>query len=145
MKKQNKIVIVATLILLTICVVNFISNPENRIKNFIKQNNEELVIIAKSYLNSDMTIKSYKGVEVEQVFNGKNDIVQFYYSGVGISPASKYYGFYYSPDDKPVAYQNVKFKLTSISDDEWEWSDGTDNGGRTKRIMKNWYYYEAWF
>lgn len=76
MKKQNKIVIVATLILLTICVVNFISNPENRIKNFIKQNNEELATIAKSYLNSDITIKFYKGVEVEQVFNGKNDIVQ---------------------------------------------------------------------
>lgn len=77
MKKQNKIVIVATLILLTICVVNFISNPENRIKNFIKQNNEELVIIAKSYLNSDMTIKSYKGVEVEQVFNGKMILYNF--------------------------------------------------------------------
>lgn len=145
MKKRNKIVIVATLIFLTICVVKFISNPEQRIKNFINQNNEELETIAKSYLNSDITIKSYKGVEVEQVFKGKNDIVQFYYGGVGIVPASKYYGFYYSPDDEPVAYQNVNCKLTSISDDEWEWSDGTDNGGRTKRIMKNWYYYEAWF
>ena len=71
---------------------------------------------------------------------GQND------DGVGIAPASKYYGFYYSPDDVPVAYQNVNDNLTHVSDDEWKWSDnGTDNGDRTIRIIENWFYYEAWF
>jgi hypothetical protein len=145
MKNRNKIIIVAMLIFLTICTVRFISSPEYKIKNFVNQNSEELATIAESYLNSDVTIKTYKGIEVEQVFKGENDIVQFYYSGVGIVPATKYYGFYYSPDDVPVAYQNVKCKLSSVSDNEWKWSDGTDNGGRTKKLMKNWFYYEAWF
>lgn len=145
MKKWNKIILAATFIFLAIYAVKFISNPEYRIKSFINQNSEELVTIAESYLNSDIAIKNYKGVEVEQVFRGKNDIVQFYFGGVGIAPASKYYGFYYSPDDVPAVYQNVSCKLSPISDDEWEWSDGTDNGGRTKKLMKNWFYYEAWF
>jgi len=146
MKKWNKIIIAAILIILAICAVKYISNPERQIKNFINQNNEELVTIAEAYLNSDATIKNtYKNVEVEQVFRGNNDIVQFYYGGVGIVPSSKYYGFYYSPDDVPTAYQNVNCRLSAVSDDEWEWSDGTDNGSRTIRIMKKWFYYEAWF
>lgn len=145
MKKCNKIITAALLIVLAISAIRFISNPERRIKNFVNQNSTELVAIAEAYLNSDTTTKTYKSVEVEQVFSGDHDIVQFYYGGVGIVPASKYYGFYYSPDDVPTAYQNVNCRLSAVSDDEWEWSDGTDNGGRTIRIMKNWFYYEAWF
>jgi hypothetical protein len=145
MKKRNKIIIAAVLVILAICAVKYILNPERRIEMFINKNSEELVTIAEAYLDSDTTIKTYKGVEVEQVFKGNSDIVQFYYCGVGIVPASKYYGFYYSPDDVPTAYQNGNFALSAVSDEEWEWSDGTDNGGRTIRIMKNWFYYEAWF
>ena len=33
-----------------------------------------------------------------------------------------HYGFYYSPDDVPTAYQNTNNKLSAVSDDEWEWS-----------------------
>jgi hypothetical protein len=144
-KKWKKLIISAALIILAICAVTYISNPERRVKNFVNHNSEELKLIAEAYLNSDTTIKTYKGVEIEQVFRGTHHIVQFYYSGIGIIPASKYYGFYYSPDDIPTAYQNVKQSLTAVSDKEWKWSDGTDNGGRTIKITKNWFYYEAWF
>lgn len=145
MKKWNKIIITALLIILAIYTIKFISNPERRIKNFVNRNSEELVTIAEACLNSDTTVKTYKGVNVEQVFRGDHDIVQFYYGGMGIAPASIYYGFYYSPDDVPTAYQNTNNKLSAVSYDEWEWSDGTDNGGGTIKIMKNWFYYEAWF
>ncbi len=145
MKKRKKLIIAAVLIILAFCTAKYFLNLELRIKTFVNQNNEELVTIAEAYLNSDTTIKKYKGVEVEQVFRGDHDIVQFFYSAVGIVPASKYYGFYYSPDDSPAAFQNVNQKLSAVSNEEWKWSDGTDNGGRTKRIMRNWFYYEAWF
>lgn len=145
MKKWNRIIIAAALIALTICAVRYIFNPERRIKSFVNQNSKELAAIAEAYLNSDTTTKIYKGIKVEQVFRGNHDIVQFYYGGFGIAPASKYYGFYYSPDDVPTAYQNVNCRLSVISEDEWGWFDSTDNGGRTIRIMKNWFYYEAWF
>ncbi|BAL01110.1 hypothetical protein OBV_39110 [Oscillibacter valericigenes Sjm18-20] len=145
MKKRIKIIITVVLIILTICAVRGIFNPERRIKNFVNQNGGELTAIAEAYLRSDATTRTYKGVEVEQVFRGNHDIVQFYYGGFGIAPASKYYGFYYSPDDVPTAYENVNCRLSAVSGDEWAWSDGTDNGGRTLRIIKNWFYYEAWF
>lgn len=145
MKKRDKKIIVVVLILLTICGIKHSSNPEHRINNFIKQNREELVTIAEAHLNSDPSITTYKGVEVEPVCRGKHDIVEFYYCGVGLVPSSTYYGFYYSPDDVPTPYQNTNDKLVAVSDAQWEWSDGTDNGGRTKRVMKNWFYYEAWF
>jgi len=145
MKKWNRIIVIAAIIILAVYAIKYISNPERRIRNFIDQNRKELVTIADAYLNSDTTTKKYKGVKVEQVFSGNHDIVQFYYCGVGIVPASTYYGFYYSPDDVPAAYQNTNSILTAVSDNEWEWSDGTDNGGRTIKILKDWYYYEAWF
>lgn len=145
MKKWNRIIVLAALIILAVYAVKYISNPERRIRSFINQNSKELVTIAEAYLNSDAVTKTYKGVEVEQTFRGSHDIVQFYYGGVGIVPASKYYGFYYSPDDVPTAYQNANCSLSAVSDDEWEWSDGTDNGGRTIKLFKDWFYYEAWF
>lgn len=145
MKKWNRIIVLAVLIILASYAVKRISNPERRIRNFINQNSKELVTIAEAYLNSDTAIRTYKCVQVEQVFRGSHDIVEFYYGGVGIVPASKYYGFYYSPDDVPTAYQNANCSLSAVSDSEWEWSDGTDNGGRTIKLFKDWYYYEAWF
>nr|WP_320024126.1 hypothetical protein [uncultured Acetobacterium sp.] len=146
MKKYISIIISAVLIILAIYTINYISNPERQIKKFVSENSKELVTIAESHLNSDTTIETYKGVKVEPVFSGKNEIVQFFYDGKGIAPASKYYGFYYSPDDVPAAYQNTNFNLAYVSDNEWKWSeDGTDNGGRTIRIIENWFYYEAWF
>lgn len=145
MQRSKKISIIVFLVVMAIYTGKVIFNPESKIKYFVRHNHEDLVTIAEDYLSSMTTIKKYKSVEVERIFKGKNDIVQFYYCGIGIAPASQYYGFYYSPDDMPTAYQNADYKLFPISDEEWEWSDGTDNGGRTSRIMKNWFYYEAWF
>lgn len=146
MKKYTKIMVITIFIILIICVANYISNPERQIKKFISQNSEELMTIAEAYLNDDMTTKIFKGVKVEGAFRGDSDIVQYYYSGKGIAPASKYYGFYYSPDDVPVAYENSNYRLSKVSDDEWKWlEENSDNGGRTIRIMQKWFYYEAWF
>lgn len=93
MKKWNWLVIAAALIALTICAVRYIFNPERRIKNFVNQNSKELAAIAEAYLNSDTTTKIYKGIKVEQVFRGNHDIVQFYYGGFGIVPASSIMAF----------------------------------------------------
>lgn len=44
-------------------------------------------------------------------------------------------GFYYSPDDTPAACLNVNAELTLVGDNRWEWTDGTDNRGMTKKLM----------
>ena len=88
---------------------------------------------------------SYQDVRVDGVFSGDERIVQFFYNGFGLAPASKYYGFYYAESGEPAAYQNTDYPLTA-TEDGWSWSaGGTDNGGLTRRITGNWFYYEAWF
>lgn len=103
--------------------------------------------IALEHLNGDETVTEYKGIEVKGMYSGEHPIVQFYYSGTGIVTSSTYYGFYYSKDDVPAAFQNGAYELVPASDSEWAWEEdeGTDNGGLTKRITDNWFYYEAWF
>lgn len=145
MKKHIKFISIILIIVLITVTYGIISNPQRRIKNFVSKNYLELGNIADQYLNGEISTKTYKGIKIEQVFTGTNNIVQFYYSGSGLAPASVYYGFYYSPNDIPVAYQNMEYTLSGISANEWEWSGEGDNGGRTVRIMVNWYYYEAWF
>ncbi len=81
---------------------------------------------------------------IQRVHIEKDVYVEFYCGGSGLIPSSSYYGFYYSPDDLPLA---VDVTLTENLGPEgdgfgWEELDG-DNWYYTERIMENWYYYES--
>lgn len=146
--KVKKIIMIASILaglILLVALRGYVSNPERKIKSFVEQNEEELARIAEDYLDSGEHVKAFQGIEVDGLFKGTHPMVQFFYSGKGIAPAGKYYGFYYSPDDVPLSYQNAENVLTQVSDTEWEWKDNGDNGGRTVKIMEKWFYYEAWF
>lgn len=145
MKKYGKILITCGVVCGIIFAVRCVRNPERRITNFVEANYAELQEIADAHLAFDTSVDTYQDVEVDGVFDGEHEIVQFFSEGEGIAPASKYYGFYYSPDDEPAIFQNGRGELSPTAEDEWEWTDGTDNGGKTVRIRECWYYYEAWF
>lgn len=123
------------------------TSEEEKICAFVKGHESELEEISMQQLSGNHPTISYKEVTVDGVFENSNDkpIVQFSYTGRGLVPSSKYYGFYYSPSDTPSAYQNVDIGL-EVGDGAWEWhqADG-DNGGVTKKIKDRWYYYESWF
>lgn len=108
-------------------------------------NQAALEEIAADCLRGSQTAARYKSVEIEGVFPGEHRIVQFFSGGFGLAPASTYCGFYYSEDGVPAAYQNVDVPLTPAGEGEWRWSDGTDNGGMTRRITEHWFSYRAWF
>ena len=55
-----------------------------------------------------------------------------------------YYGFYYSLDDVPLAFQNVPVPLEETADG-WTWRAEGDNHGLTRRLSPHWYYFEAHF
>lgn len=88
------------------------------IARFVLSHRAELEAIAADCLGGDRTAERYKGAEVEGVFPGENPIVQF---------------------------STVGWELVPVSDDQWTWSDGTDNGGVTRRIDGHWFSYQAWF
>ena len=115
------------------------------IERFVAANQAALEEIAADCLRGSQTAARYKGVEIEGVFPGEHRIVQFFSGGFGLAPASTYCGFYYSEDGVPAAYQNVDVPLTPAGENRWRWSDGTDNGGVTRRITGHWFSYRAWF
>ena len=150
MKKWQKSIFFIGILIITGTFLNLCTNPEIRIKNFVKKYESDLREIAMGYLSGEKYIflgqeESYKGVKVEGLQDGEYPIVKFFYSGKGIVPSGVYYGFYYSPDDMPVSVMDGGRPLKSLSEDEWEWTGVGDNGGITKRIKENWFYYEAWF
>ena len=115
------------------------------IERFVAANQAALEEIAADCLRGSQTAARYKSVEIEGVFPGEHRIVQFFSGGFGLTPSSTYCGFYYSEDGVPAAYQNVDVPLTPAGEDAWRWSDGTDNGGMTRRITEHWFSYQAWF
>ena len=115
------------------------------IRRFVLSHQAELEEIAADCLSQGRTVERYNDVEVEGVYPGASPIVQFYTGGWGLVPSSTYWGFYYSESGQPAAYQNVDMELVPVSENEWTWTDGTDNGGVTRRIDGHWFSYKAWF
>ena len=123
----------------------FLLDHENRVPAFVLRHREDLEAIASSCLAGGAAAEKYRGVKVEGVYSGEHEIVQFCSFAFGLAPSTRYYGFYYSPDDVPADFQNAGVGLTPVSQGEWTWhAAGTDNGGRTMRITDRWFYYEAW-
>ncbi|MDO4168865.1 MAG: hypothetical protein Q4D45_03105 [Lachnospiraceae bacterium] len=150
-KKIAIVIIILALILLTVIIFahNNIHNSRNKIReeisSYVTTNDTKLTEFSIQYLNHETKEKKFDDVEVDGIYGDKHKIVQFYYSGEGIAPASIYYGFYYSPDDVPSDFDGMGYDLSKVSDNEWEWSAEGDDGGYTKKIMDGWYYYEAWY
>ena len=145
-KKRIIIAIFSVLVLIAVlCGFLAFQSPERRISRFVTENQADLEQLAAECLEGGTVPDSYQDVRVDGVFSGDERIVQFFYNGFGLAPASKYYGFYYAESGEPAAYQNTDYPLTE-TEDGWSWSaGGTDNGGLTRRITGNWFYYEAWF
>ena len=143
--KRSVWILVGIGAVLIVTVFFFAQDEQKKVTDFVITHKAELESIALNYLGGDETTVKYRGAEVDAVYAGEYPMVQFYYSGSGLAPSTTYYGFYYSSDDVPAAFQNVEVELTPTASDEWTWDDGTDNGGWTKRIAEHWFYYEAWF
>lgn len=150
MKKWKKRFIIIGILIFAWVFLRVWFNPENRIKHFVNANEENLQEIALAYLSGEKIPSSserdyYKRVEIWGVQSGEYPVVKFFYSGKGIVPSGVYYGIYYSPDNMPAAVLDEGRMLKPSGKEEWMWSGYGDNGGLTKRIMENWFYFEYWF
>ena len=84
---------------------------------------------------------------IQSVRIEKDVYVEFYCGGSGLVPNSSYYGFYYSPDDLPLAVDVTRTENLKAEGNGFGWKEpgglGGDNWYYTERIMENWYYYES--
>lgn len=145
MKKRKVLIISIVSMIVILKIMNYFNNPYRKISKYVNSNYENLQTVCETYLKKGIPDKVYDDIEIDGILGEENKIVQFYSCGFGIAPSSKYYGFYYSPDDIPVTYWNAPYALEEIQEGEWKWEGEGDNGGKTKKIRERWYYYEAWF
>ena len=150
MKRKNAKKLLLIVIILACCIFIVFLLPENRIFRFVKTHQSELQGFIQDNLQNLVNEKEsvpneFLKCRIEYVSDGIVPIVQFNFLGIGITPASTYYGFYYSPDDLPHVYWNYDAPLKKINTNEWSYQMDGDNHGTTKRIRQNWYYYKVRF
>ena len=145
-KKRAVTLIILLAFVLAVLVVAKLSAPERTALRTFKANETALNQMVEAYLagDTDALKTNIPGVRDVDYWHGDHVMIEFFVTGRGIVPASSYYGFYYSVDGVPLAFQNAKMTLTP-SGDGWEWKEGGDNRGYTEHITGNWYYYEASF
>lgn len=142
MKKKKRIVTII-LWLAALAVLFIWSSPEQRVSRFVAKNAEVL----EESLGTDLS-GGYPGGLGIQYYNcwgedSGHPIGEFCF-GPSILHGRQYYGCYYSPDDVPRGFQNVKVTLVPDGENRWTWRAEGDNRGMTKKISDKWYYFEAW-
>lgn len=113
--------------------------PERRAARYAEAHREELQSDMDSYFSGEAPL-TYRGPVFSAVnhWDGRHPMVEYLLTGPG------YYGFYYSPDDVPLAFQNTDLPLAE-ADGGWQWRGEGDNRGFTRRLSPCWYYFEAHF
>ncbi|HBA50466.1 MAG TPA: hypothetical protein DCZ91_22245 [Lachnospiraceae bacterium] len=124
LRKKKLLVLFLVLLGLGGSAIRF-ADKQGRIFRFVKKNANELEKVAVSCLGGNNSVEYYQGIKVEGLYEGGHDIVEFSSGGFGIVPSSTYYGFYYSPEDVPVAtafFMNCDgYSLVSEEKDEGAW------------------------
>lgn len=151
MSRKKVIFLTAAVITAAVCALLLLrstlpsSTVEREIASFVLEHQEALSTIASAQINGSSHDESYQHIKIDGLCPGEHPIVQFCYSGAGLVPSSRYYGFYYSPDGIPAAFYNAAVPLEQVGETEWTWRGEGDNGGVTRAIAERWYFYEAWF
>lgn len=141
---KAKVLLGFVIVLGLVIIITVFMNPERRIFFMVEKNQTEYEAVAVQLLSTGEPME-VKGVGNIKVLMGDHAMVDFYVTGFGLAPSSTYYGFFYSPDDVPLAIWNIDVELTEYAEDEWKWTEYGDNRGVTKKIVDGWYYYEASF
>ena len=137
------VVILLFLVFIVIGIVRARILPEKETMRYFESNRE---VLQEGIRNYETTREIPKGEAFKAIYwNGEHPIIQYDMVTKGWLPSAKYYGFFYSFDDVPVAFQNGKDALIPISGNEWEWKGRGDNRGIVRKIESNWFYFEASF
>lgn len=136
MKKTAKRIALILAILLALCCFILLADTELRVKLFVAEHGKEIM---SSYQNWG-SVPADIGYKYFNVWEGSHDMLEF----ILFTRGDTYYGCYYSFDDVPLAFQNTDIEMKAEKKG-WSWTAEGDNGGFTRRISQNWYYFEASF
>lgn len=145
---NRKIIIVILLVIVLILIAWILNAPANKAKLVLNLWHDDFEANSISALQNSNADDKLHGVRLDGIFKSQTDgndeagIVQYMVKAYGLPSAGTYYGFYYSPDDEPAAYQNIDCRLMDDGDNRWSWSkDGAS--GVTYKICDKFYYYKV--
>lgn len=128
-------------ILLILCILGALSyqNSKTAAVQYVRKNYTELQEFSEALLQDPPVSRhaSYHDWDVN-IWDG---MVEFNTSAWG----KTYRGFYYSPEDIPLGYQNTGMEF-SPQGKGWYWEEADGNNTMyTERIMDQWYWFEMHF
>lgn len=126
-------------IVAAIAVVTVFNSPERRVARFVADNTEVLeALVARPQpgeVPETLAVQSYERRE-----SGSGQMDEF----VLFTRGDTCYGFYYTADDTPRAFQNSAAWFAG-NEDGWQWQTDGDSHGYTERLSEHWFYFEASF
>lgn len=147
-KRNSKTMMAILAAIIIVLAASIINAPANKAKLVLNLWHDDFEANSISALQNNNADDKLHGVKLDGVFKSQTDgndeagIVQYMVKAYGLPSAGTYYGFYYSPDDEPAAYQNIDCRLMEDGDDRWSWSkDGAS--GVTYKICDKFYYYKV--
>lgn len=145
---KTRMVIPIVITIVIILAASIMNAPANKAKLVLNLWHDDFEANSISALQNNNANDKLHGVKLDGVFkneasgNEEIGIVQYRVKAYGLPSAGTYYGFYYSPDDEPAAYQNIDCRLMEDGDNRWSWNkDGAS--GVTYKICDKFYYYKA--
>ena len=114
--------------------------PERRVERYVAAHQETLQADMDAFFLRGEPLRYDGDLETVNHWPGEHPMVEY------LLPTLRpgYYGFYYSPDDVPLAFQNAAVPLEAAGRG-WSWRAEGDNHGFTRRLSPRWYYFEAHF
>lgn len=141
MKKVIKFSVIVFICILFVSVISIYFIPKLRVVLFVKAYHERIeegLKAGNGVPADDAVLLGYKAVNS---WNASHPMTEF----IIMSYGDTYYGCYYSPDNVPLAFQNVDVELIQNGHNTWEWKADGDNHGSTSKIMEYWYFFKASF
>ena len=145
MSKKRVLLGVAALLLTVLLAVYCV--PKLRTQTFVALYHgeiERMIVADGSVPADDATMFGYRSVNTWE--RDGNRMTEFLIGARGfLLVNAKYFGCFYSPDDKPAAFQNADVELIQSGEDRWTWQGEGDNCGSVEKLREKWYYFEAQF
>lgn len=140
MKKKWLIAGLAAVIM--IAAITYMNAPERRVLRYYNANKEDLNQWVEDYMSGENLSWSGDSLKMVNAWPGEHEMVEY----ILISNGNTYHGFYYSPDDVSLPFQNTDTMLYQEGgSNRWLWSAEGDNHGETCKIDDGWYYFSAYF
>ena len=139
MKRRKQAWLLCVLLLAAMFLSGYFS-PQKRIGRYVDAHLETLEQDMHNYFALEQPLRYDEGILHVNHWSGTHHMVEYILSTGG----GRYCGFYYSPDDVPLAFQNTPCALRQDGA-VWSWSADGDNRGATGRIRAQWFWFEARF